>query len=252
MSLPLPTKPAVGSTINTGHSVASGLQRCILFNEGSGSPEELVGSGLGTLTNGTVWNTDSDLGGTCIDFASAVNSYVDFGSNGLSFGNGNVSVFFAGRTVVNALYHIAGGMAGAATDTYGFGIHDSGNWYWVIRDVIENESTLAATNNNIYTAGIGHTKGGNTRFNVYNQNTDVNQTQTFVNTSSPVQIASTSNVGNHDLINGSWRNTFALLYIWNRVLADSEFDQLHANPYLFINAPVTALPFITTIGAKRI
>jgi hypothetical protein len=254
MALPLPAKPPAGSTINTGHSIASGLVRCVLLNEGSGTAKELVGSGNGTLSGDTIWTTDADMGGTCITNAGAVNGGVDFGQGGLSHGNGSVSVFFGIKILKDGNYHNGGAIAGAGVNTYTFGLHGSPSnpFLWVNRGVVEVQSTIGpVATDDVYTVGIAFTQGVQVRFHTFRHNTDATVTETIATTAGSSQISATSNVAAGDGGGNPLRKPQAFLYIWNRVVADSEFVTLHANPYAFINQ-AGELPFITTIDAKRI
>jgi hypothetical protein len=237
MSVPLPSKPASGSTINTGHSMASGLVRCVLFNEGSGSPVELVGAGTGTLGGSAAWATDTDLGGTCIDTGTTINDRVSFGANGLSAGNGDVTIFAGFRCpTIAARGHIVFELAGGTTDGMFGGVGDSGQLHFVLADVVVLDSAaMTYVAGSIYTCGWGYDRGVSIRYHVYNHTTDTTTTDTISNASSPTTSANPSVIGNRRDFGAGFDDRIAFVYIWNRVLSDSDFASMHSDPYQFIS-----------------
>ena len=248
MPVPLATKPAAGSTINTGHSLASGLVRCILFNEGSGSPKELVGAGAGTLNGGAAWATDTNLGGTSMDSGSSGTDAVNWGTGGLSYGNGNCTFFIGARIPVNAAKeHTAIETGGVAVDRIFCGVQNNGLFKLTVADVAHIQSTFTPTAGDVYTLGVGYTRATSARFHIKNQTTDVTQSETINDTSVPLTGTTISTTNNrHDLgtpSGGNWDERIAFIYVWNRVLSDAEFASLHSNPYQFITPPGSSLMF---------
>lgn len=236
MPVPLPSKPPSGSTINTGHALASGLVRCVLYNEGSGSPTELVGGGSGTLGGSAAWATDTDLGGTCMDTGTSISDRVSFGANGLSFGNGDMSVLAGFRCpTIAARGHIVFETAGGTTDGLFGGVGDSGQLHFVIADVVVLDSAaMTYVAGNIYTAGWGYDRGVSIRYHVKNQTTDTTVTDTISSASTPTTSANPSVLGNRRDFGAAFDDRIAFVYIWNRVLADADFASLHTDPYQFI------------------
>lgn len=238
MSLPLPTKPPNGSTINTGHSIASGLQRCILLNEGSGSPRELVGGAFGTLVGTAAFSTDTNLGGTCINIPNAGDG-INWTANGLSYGNGNCTVFFSCNVPTNAAAeHMIAEAAGGSTDGIFFGINDSGDWRFVLADVFIFDRAVAALNvGHVYSCAMIFTRGTSVRFYFKDQTNDTTGDTTVNDASTPVPSANPSTLGiRRDLSNGTFKEKIAHLYMWNRALSTGEIDTLFTNPYVFINS----------------
>lgn len=239
MSVPLPTKPASSATINTAHSIASGLVRCVLFNTGSGSPVELVGAGTGSLAGSAAWASDTDLGGTCIDTGTTLADGVNFTANGLSFGNSDVSIYAGFRCpTIAARSHIVFETAGGSTDGLFGGVGDAGQLHFVIADVVVLDSgAMTYVAGNIYTAGWAYDRGVSVRYHVRNQTTDTTTTDTQLNAGIPTTSANPSVIGNRRDFGSGFDDRIAFVYIWNRVLDDTEFASLHTNPYQFINAP---------------
>lgn len=249
-TLPLPTKPANGSTVNTGHSIASGIQRAMLLNEGSGTVTDIVGSSTGTLQNGATWDTDADLGGTCLDTSAGATAGVTFGENGLSYGNGDFTVYFTAKMpAIAARYHVAGETAGAATDGVFWGTNDSGNPQLVVAGIAEVNSTIGVlTAGSIYSIGITYDEGVSVRFYIYNQTTNNLSADTVLTAATPGMNATPSTLGSRRDATISWGECIGVTYIWNRTLLDSEFDSLNTNPYVFINAPSSGGPPLGSLG----
>jgi hypothetical protein len=249
-TVPLPSKVATGSTINTGHSIASGLVRALLLNEGTGSPAELVGAGTGTAQASATWSTNANLGGTCA-LTTAVGDAWSFGQNGLSYGNGDFSVYFTARIPATAArQHIAGEAAGSTTDGIFWGLHDSGGMQLVLADVAAIDSGIGAlTVGDIYSIGMVYDRGVSVRFYGYNQTTNTLMAETILTAATPVPSANPSTLGGRRDFGLSWggNECIGLTYIWNRQVLDAEFDTLNTSPYIFVNAPSAGGPPLGTL-----
>ena len=228
-------KPAAGASINTSHAIATGLVRCVLLNEGVGSATELVGGATAALSNGAIWHSHMSAGGTLVDFPGADDT-ISFGQGGLSHGNGNVSVFFGGTVTVDATENWAGAIAGTGVDTYAWGIGDDNAWRFTLRDVAHITATgTGPVQGRVYTVGMGYTDSTSVRFHIYDHTTEAQITpETVLSASVPGQVAAASVIGNADDGSGSWARRLSFTYIWNRVLTDAEFVQLHASPWCFL------------------
>ena len=236
MPVPFPSKPASGATINTGHAMASGLVRCILYNQGSGSPTELVGAGSGTLTGSAAWATDTDLGGTCLDTSATVGDGVNWTANGLSYGNGDFSVFFGCRIpTIAARQHVAFECAGGTTDGLFGGLGDSGQMQLVLADVVALDSGVGAlTVADEYTIGMAYDRGVGVLFHAKNQVTDTTTTDSVSNASLPTTSANPSATNNRRDFGTAWDDRIAFVYMWNRALVAADFASLHGDMYQFI------------------
>src|SRR3990167_78920 len=237
MPIPLPAKPANGATINTGHAMASGLVRCILYNEGSGSPVELVGTASGTLVGSASWATDTNLGGTCLDTSVTTGDGVNWAANGLSYGNADCSVFIAGRIpTIAARQHVAAEAAGGTTDGGVCGLGDSGPMQFVLADVVALDSGAGGlTVADIYTIGYAFDRGVGVLFHGKNQTADTTITDSVANASAPTASANPSPTSNRRSFASAWDDRLAFIYIWNRALVAADFVSLHLDPYQFIS-----------------
>lgn len=234
MAIPFHTKAAT-AVINPFLPISSGLVRVVLLNEGSGSPVELVGAGTGTLENSAAWSTADTNLGTTVQFSAGTTTSINFGAGGLSHGNGDLSVFWGGECpVIGGLEHNAGAIAGTGVDTYHFGLNTSGGGRFVLSNVVGIDAPNGQlTAGSYYTCGIAYDKSTSVRFHIYNQTTSamVHAPETVNDTNTPAQVANNSTVGSKWDATSSWGSDLGFLYVWNRVVTDAEFEQLHQDMY---------------------
>lgn len=243
MALPLEAKPT-SPTFNTGHAQYSGLVRCVLFHEGTGSPVELIGSGTGTLETGATWTTDTDMGLNTVTCGTG-DDKVNFGDAGLSHGNGDCTVYLGLRApTVAALYHTPWQLGGTGIEKLACGVTDNGDWYFVLNDVVEYAYTTTTdpTPGNIYTVGFAYDRLVDVRCYAYNQTSSTLETNHALTAGGTPGTGGTAcYIGNHQGLASGWGEEISFCYMWNRVLATSEFDVLNADPWAFFSdgAPTT-------------
>lgn len=227
-----PGKPPQAAAIKTGTGdvIYDALVRGVFMREGTGDAEESVGEGVSTLNNGAAWAWNTEIGGHVIDFSAAANSNLNFGPDGLDFGNNNLTAFFAGIATVNAQFHFAGAPVGPSTDSYAFGIHDADTWTFTLRNVAHIQSTFLAEDQHRYTVAMSYTKGVSCYFDVMDWSEEPSgerTTELVLSAAAPEFVDQSATIGNIDNLDGSWRNQLSCVQIYNLAFTPSQCLSLH-------------------------
>src|SRR6185437_1466472 len=240
-----PSKPGIGTQVNYGHPLATGLRHCILLNEwGSGQVLDLVYGRKGTLRGSAVWQQGPS--GPGVNPGGVDGSDINFTEGGLWMPKNNISIFIryapAGTTPAAPT---AGSITGAGIDAYHWAAGGGGQTTaFSLSGIVGLDSTMGqpASSFKECSVGIAYTRG--VRVFYYQKDpTNGTQTQTVTNASTPIAIT-----GQPSTIGSKWGSSVTSFsgriystYIWDRLLSQSEFEWLDAEPYAFLGRPKTKI-----------
>ena len=175
MPVPLGSKP---NTLvrDPNHPLYANTVLLVPFTEGSGNATEVVNSVSGTLDSGAAWATDADLGGRCVDLSGGVDDGVNFGVNGLPYGNGDLTIFVVAKTPASVVgrQHTAVEFAGNLIHDIFAGLGDSGQMQFVLAGVEQIDSGVAVMPvSTVCTICYSFDRGTQVRFRARRQDTEV-------------------------------------------------------------------------------
>lgn len=229
----IPSKPT-HHHVEAARAIATGVIFAYVLNEGKRDPMDALSGNPAPLTNGAAWVVDAGLGGQTLDLRAGASACLDLGENGLSYGNGDCSVFYVLRRAVGAVQRVAVELAGGATDGLFFGISDSGGMQCVLADVAQVDTGVGIfPSGDALSIGTAFERGVGITFNGWDHDDDTQLMEFVPELASPVASGGSHSVvgARRDQTNGLLER-LALLLIWNRKLANAEFDALHADPWL--------------------
>lgn len=237
-------KPSVGSSINTGNSLAANLVGAWLCNENTGltTADGTANANTGTFASigafKPTWGTD-DNGDACIVFAKGggtLEEYVDLGSTASMNMTGAMSALV--RVMIDVLP-----TAGNVNCTI-FGSSDNSSSFIPWRIAVSsagkitvscNEITLTGTT--VLATGVWHQIGfsrtgssGSWTYTVYLDGVQEAQGSTATN---PIAQRATS-FGRLGAFSGSYAEMhLTTAFLWTRGLSAGEFSSLNSNLYAF-------------------
>lgn len=225
-------KPASGSTLDSGHSLAANLVLALPFTEGSGLTSQDVSTGGRTWTRGSItWDTEG--GDAVVSNASEANNGLLSSTLSVA-GNQNWSAAWRSKHAANLSFGV---MAGVASSNLGmiYMRNDSGNRSCRFRDGSNNTGTINqadtfSTSVEDYVLTYDHAA------------------QLLELWRDGVSVGSVSYTAGADwqinsVIGGSTNplahtGTLHYFYLWDgRKLNSTEIGSLHTDPYSMLDAP---------------
>lgn len=219
-------KPPFGARVNWHHPLSQGLVGAWLFNEGSGGTAYNAINGNGTFYGGMKWHPN---GVQC----DANGQYVDFGdlfySNKFSVATRIIPTTVDANLRTIVVKRNQPGTVTDSDDEFLLAVDTTSTYFYIWDNTGANYAYSASLSANIQYSLVGVCDiPAQARIYVNgNKGTDTTSGATLNNTTSSIQIGARS--GNSDVRYG--RNIMDYLYIYNRVLYQSEITALHANPY---------------------